>query len=254
MRFVAAFAGHLSVLCAFSTSAFAQLVPPPPMQSGGLAPPPPGSGPPPPPQPQPSPTQMRLEESGERDSGRGLEFVYFAIDGGFEFAGLNSLHESGALLPGVEKSSSFGPLVGVGSGVRLLYFTLGPHFRFAHFSDWDLWTLNLDLGWHIPLGRLEPYAILGGGYAKLGHAADDLLGADRGVSISGFNVRLGGGVDYYLTNVFSLGAMLDVELLRLSRSGVTVNPTDNPAASVFKDDASSLGLTVTAGAVVGFHF
>jgi len=180
--------------------------------------------------------------------------VYFNLDGGLEYAGLDALSKSGALVPDTSQTSAVGPLVGVGGGLRLLYFTVGPHFRFAHFSDWDLWTLNLDFGWHVPLGRLEPYGTLGGGYARLGHAADKLLGADRGVSIAGFDVRLGGGLDYYVTNVFSIGGLLEAELLRLARSGVTVRPTDPATASSLQSDASSLGVTVTLAAVAGFHF
>lgn len=256
MRCRAALVGLLSVLIvvAFSATAAAQLMPPPPMQSGGLAPPPPSTGPTPPPPQQPSMTQQQLEQSQEQDSGRGLEFVYFQLQGGLEFAALDAIHQSGSLLPAGSKSSAVAPFFGAATGMRLLYFTVGPTFRFAHASDWDLWTLNLDVGWHIPLGKLEPYGFMGGGYAKLGHSADNVLGSDRGVSIAGFDVRLGGGFDYYLSNVFSLGAMVNLELLKLGRSGVALNATDNPAAAALGSDASSLGLTVTGGAVVGFHF
>jgi hypothetical protein len=232
----------------------AQLAPPPPIRSGGLAPPSKDSGPPAPPPPQPGPTQLTLEEAQAQDSGRGLEFVYFHVEGGLEFAGLDTITKSGVLIPSNSKSSSLAPLVGVAAGLRLLYFTVGPRFRFAHTSDWDLWTLNLDFGWHIPLGRVEPHGEMGAGYARLGHSADALLGAARGVSVSGFDVRLGGGFDYYPTNVFSIGATLDLEFLRLARSSVAILPTDSPAASDFRNSASSLGLTVTACAVVGLHF
>jgi hypothetical protein len=147
-----------------------------------------------------------------------------------------------------------GSLVGLASGLRLLYLTVGPRFRFAHTGEWDLWTLNLDIAWHVPLGRLEPHGELGAGYAKVGRAADKLLGSNRGVTISGFDVRFGGGLDYYFTNVFSLGADLDIEVLRLSRSAVALTASDNPAAAAFGGSASSLGLTFTAAAVAGFHF
>jgi hypothetical protein len=199
-------------------------------------------------------TQQQLEQSQDQDSGRGLEFVYFQLDGGLQFASLTALHQSGSLLADSSKSSAVGPLFGVATGMRLLYFTVGPSFRFTHTGDWDLWTLNLDFGWHVPLGKLEPYGMIGAGYAKLGHAADSLLGAERGVSIAGFNVRLGGGVDYYISNVFSVGAMINLDLVRLGRSGVALNSTDSPSAAVFGSDASSLGLGVTGAAVVGFHF
>jgi hypothetical protein len=199
-------------------------------------------------------TQQQLEQSQDQDSGRGLEFVYFQLDGGLQFASLTALHQSGALLADSSKTSAVGPLFGVAIGMRLLYFTVGPGFRFTHTGNWDLWTLNLDFGWHVPLGKLEPYGTIGGGYAKLGHAADNVLGADRGVSIAGFNVRLGGGVDYYISNVFSVGGMIDLDLVKLGRSGVALNSTDSPAAAIFGSDASSLGLGVTGAAVVGFHF
>jgi hypothetical protein len=224
------------------------------MQAGGLAPPPKDSGPRPPPPSQASPTQLTLEAAQEQDSGRGLEFVYFHLEGGFEFAALDAITKTGDLLPPSETRSAVGPLVGVASGVRLLYLTIGPRFRFAHTSEWDLWTLNLDMAWHVPLGRLEPHGEIGAGYARVGRAADKLLGVNRGVTISGFDVRLGGGLDYYFTNAFSIGANLDVELLRLSRSGVALRPTDNPAAAAFGGNASSLGVTVTTAAVAGFHF
>jgi hypothetical protein len=197
---------------------------------------------------------MALEAAGEQDSGRGLEFVYFDVEGGIEFAALDAITKSGTLVPDASKTSGAGALVGVSAGLRLLYFTVGPHFRFAHASDWDLWTLNLDLGWRVPLGRLEPHGHIGGGYAKLAHSADNLLGNARGVSVTGFDFRFGGGVDYYVANVFSIGGTLDVELLRLARSSVAIQPTDPPAAAAFSTSASSLGVAVTAGAVIGFHF
>ena len=96
----------------------------------------------------------------------------------------------------------------------------------------------------------------GGGFAKLGRSAEGVSGIGD-VSISGFNVRLGGGVDYDLSNVFSVGGTLQAELLRLARGATTVTPppgNPSPPPSAFSSDASSLGLVVTAGAVLGLHF
>jgi hypothetical protein len=205
----------------------------------------------------PNPTQRQLEEATREDSGRGLEFVYFDASGGAQLAALTALSESGTLVPASDKNTAFGPYVAAGAGLRLLFLTVGPRFRFAHFTNWDLWTLNLDLGWRVPLGSLEPYAMLGGGFAKLGRSAEGASGIGD-VSITGFNVRLGGGVDYYLSNVFSVGGTLQAELLRLARGATTAPPPSpmdpNAAPSPFASDASSLGLVVTAGAVLGLHF
>src|SRR5882724_10097377 len=201
MRLATGLAGCVVAVGVFTAPvrARAQRAPP-------LLPPPPGSGPPTvPTYSQPSPTPYRVDEGADADSGRGLDFVYFNVEGGLELVALDALHSSGSLLPSTKKHSSVGPAFGVGAGLQLLFWTAGPRFRFAHFGDWDLWTLNLELGWRIPLGKLEPYATVGGGYARLGHAADDVLGSDRAVGISGFDARLGGGVDYYVSNVLSVG-------------------------------------------------
>ena len=145
------------------------------------------------PQPQyPGATQRHLEDAESSDSGRGLEFVYFNVTGGGQFVSFGE-----ALVPPAASSSAFGPYFGAGAGLRLLFLTVGPSFRYAAFSDWNLWTLNLDLGWHIPLGNLEPYAMLGGGFAKLGYHGDvqSRWPGASDLSTSGFNVRLGGGID-----------------------------------------------------------
>jgi hypothetical protein len=255
MRLVRAFVGHLAFLSivALPLEAAAQLAPPPPMQSGGLAPPPKDSGPPPPPPPQGGPTQLQLEQAGEKDSGRGLDFVYFEMEGGAQFASLEAITKSGTLIPPTSSSSGFGPLFGVSSGLRLLYFTVGPRFRFAHTNDWDLWTLNLDFGWRVPLGRVEPHGEMGAGFAKVGHSADKIADVYRDVSVTGFDIRLGGGVDYFPTNMFSIGVTVDADFMRLSR-GRVVPLRSATGLDAFMSDASSLGLAVTGCAVVGFHF
>ena len=250
----------------FAAQAYAQqpapmraggLAPPPPMQSGGLAPPPPGGGPPPPAsypaypntaQPYPNAAQRQLEDAEHGDSGRGLEFVYFNAGGGVQFVSLDALGGSDSFFtPQAGDTSAFGPYFSASAGLRLLFLTVGPSFRFGHFSNWDLWTLNLDLGWHIPLGNLEPYAMLSGGFAKLAYTRDIFGGASP--STTGFDIRLGGGVDYYITNVFSVGGTLQVDLLRLSRGGV-----HDAMGNVIAAEAAGVGLSATAGALVGLHF
>jgi hypothetical protein len=248
----AAYASLLTVSL-LSGHAFAQA--PAGMHSGGLAPPPPGSGPPPPPPPQRNPTHQALEEAEHLDSGRGLEFVYFEGGGGAQLAALEAFGSSGVLFPDSE-TPVLGPVVNVASGVRLLYLTIGPRFRFGHYGAWDLWTLNLDLGWRIPLGRFEPYAFIGGGFAKVAYAASvSTARGDEGnlsVSASGFDIRLGGGADYYVSNVFSVGGTLGADVVRLSRSADDGALAAPPEA--YTPEASTWGIAVTAGALLGLHF
>jgi hypothetical protein len=196
------------------------LAPPPSMQAGGLAPP--SSG--------PGPTEVALAEAERRDSGRGLEFFYFQPEIGITYAALDALH--GPLFPEGAKASGFGPAVGAAAGLRLIFLTIGPRIRFAHFSDFDLLTVDLEFAWRVPLGRLDPYGFLGIGYANLG---TDLIPAK---TVDGYNVRLGGGVDYYVTGVLSVGGSATAEIVRLKPSG----------------GAYALGLAFTASAVLGLHF
>jgi hypothetical protein len=203
---------------------------------------------------QPNPTERHLQEADTSDSGRGLEFFYLEPEGGFAFTSLDALHANGDLVAPSSGSSGAGPLFGVQAGARLLFATIGPHFRMTSFKDKSLWTLGLDLGWHIPLGNLEPYAAFGAGYARLGKSADALLGANNDVGVHGFDIRLGGGFDYYVTRVFSAGANITAELLGLSRSAVSVSPTAPAGAAIYRQDASGLGLAVSGSVVLGLHF
>lgn len=170
-------------------------------------------------------------------------------------------------------------MFGVGGGLRLLFLTIGPRFRIGHFSDWDVWSLNLEGGLHIPLGDLEPYLTLGGGFTKLGQVSEAGLGSDSGVAIRGFNVRAGVGLNYYVTNTFTVGANVTGEVLALTRPGTTISsitqtppgtdcmnlgPMPTPSQvqgctaqgqqAAAKLDGSSIGMSTTFTAVLGLHF
>jgi hypothetical protein len=136
----------------------------------------------------------------------------------------------------------FGPAFGAQIGGRLLYFTAGPHFRMVKLSGFSLWTLDLTLGFRVPLGRLEPYAAIGGGYARVS-------GTGEGARIDGFDARLGGGIDYFATNVFSIGPALSAGLVRVSRGAAS-----GAADPVWQRDSSKLGVSISAAAVAALHF
>lgn len=218
------------------------LAPPPPLQSGGLTPPP-GTAPRPGTWSPQSPTAATLAEADATDSGRGLDFFYVEGELGVEYLAPEAFH--GPLLLASSKKSDFGPSIGAGLGVHLLYFRVGPHVRYAAFSAFRSLTVDLDLGWRVPLGRLEPYAVLAGGYSRL--ASDDKPGGD----FFGWNLRLGGGLDYYVSNVLSVGGSLTAEIVRLRLSGLDAVPVQDPS---LLPNAYGLGIGLTLSAVVGLHF
>jgi hypothetical protein len=113
-------ASAVTATLAVSTSARAQTAPGD-MSAGGLTPPGPGTGPTAPPPQAPTETEKQLSESDQKDSGRGLEFVYLNVEGGAEYVSLQSLHTTGqGVIPGVTtvRTSDVGPMVGVGAGLR----------------------------------------------------------------------------------------------------------------------------------------
>jgi hypothetical protein len=155
-------------------------------------------------------------------------------------------------------TTQFGPVFGAGAGVRLIVFTLGGRFRFGSFEEWQLWTLDAEFGMRIPLGSLEPYFTLAGGYAALGSfGANDTLDSSD-VSVRGFNLRGAVGLDYYIGNAFSIGGNLSGDVLFLARGGL--DAADLPEndeeldSELYARDGSGIGAGVTFTAVAGVHF
>ena len=210
----------------------------------------------------PSQPEAQLARADKEDSGRGLEFVWLNGEVGAEYLGLETF-KSKQLVDGgpVAKSKGLGAAYGAGLGARLLAFTFGARFRFANFEDYQLWTLNAEAGFHIPLGRLEPYGTLGVGYASLGdfkHKDRDPLTAPVDLKANGLDARIGAGLDYYVTNTLSVGANLTGEVLFLGRSAYSGSQATQigsiPLTGAYSQHGSGIGLGGTLSAVVGLHF
>lgn len=234
---------------------FAQVAPAPSssLESGGLRPPEAVDSSPPPPA-QPSPEQ-ELERADREDAGRGLEWVWLNAEVGVQHLGLQTLKADGLVDPSLVKTTQTGLLYGAGVGARLLVFTVGARFRMGTFSDWQLWTLDAEGGFRIPLGSLEPYVNVSAGYASLGALSTDAPASSR-ADIKGIHARVGAGVDYYLSNTFSVGGNLSGDLLFLSRAKVDGAAASDRGdeATVYAKDGSSIGAGTSLTAVVGLHF
>jgi hypothetical protein len=229
------------------------------MEAGGLAPPPSTS----PENPEVVQTEAKLEEAKQKDSGRGLEWIWLNAEFGFEHLGLQTFSANQLVDAAIVSTTQTGLMYGAGLGVRLVFITLGARFRFSSFNAFDLWTLNGEAGLRIPLGKLEPHLFIGGGFASVGgFSTSDLGGVDQShVEITGYDVRAGGGLDYYVTPIFSVGASVSFEILGLTRPGVTLNDASNVVnggtvaeAEVYKVSGSSLGSAFSGALVLGLHF
>lgn len=245
---------------AFAGSAWAQapaqapLVNTPPNASpldpltGGLLPPPA------PDTPEAQQTIQTLEQSERRDSGRGLSFVWFSLDPSFVYSGLD-LFSGDTLVDGtLVKASGYGPGVGATLGLRLLYLSLSVQGKYLKGTAFDAWDAGLLASLRIPLGRLEPYASIGGGYLRAfnfdGEKQVYALGTKvADLSVGGGHITLQGGLDYYITPVFSVGLAVTPSLLLLKRDRVL-----SSGNSVYARSASAVGFSVTTALVLGLHF
>jgi hypothetical protein len=207
-----------------------------------------------------TPTEQELERAEREDSGRGLEFFYINVEAGGQHLGLQTFDANDLIDAEVAKTTQTGAVLGAGLGLRLVFLTIGPRFRIGLFDQWQIWTLNGEVGLRIPIGNVEPYFTLGGGYASIGAFSKDNIGPDfnsSDVDISGFDVRGGFGIDIYLSNTFSIGANLTGEILVLTRPGVDPAKLQSAPAStqkVYAADGSSIGSGVTLTGVLGLHF
>lgn len=207
-------------------------------------------------------------EGGAKSHERGLEWVWVNGEVGVEFANLRRFDANlDTLTVGLTPSSGVGPAAGLGVGVRFVFITLGVRGRVGAMQSsggaWQLWTLDAELGLRIPLKRVEPYLTLAGGYAATGNFGYAVAGLGSGLDVSGANLRLGAGIDFYITRAFSVGGNVSGEMLILARRGVPlrdlaaakqIGSIDDAKARVLESNGTSFGGALTFSAVVGLHF
>jgi hypothetical protein len=153
--------------------------------------------------------------------------------------------------------------------LRLLTVTLGARGKVIHLSssgpvqNADLWSLDGELAFRIPVATLEPYFMLGGGYSALGGVHDAVSGVNDGLDITGANLRAALGLDYFVTPTFSIGAKATAEVLFLNREGVPIRDLATPQsvdtvgearARVLEADGSAAGSAIGFFITPGLHF
>jgi hypothetical protein len=219
---------------------------PPPLETGGLRPPAPVATP-----PGESETLQRLERAEREDAGRGLEFLWVDVEGGYAYTDLQAFASSSLLDGTVLSDGGAGLALGAGVGVRLIFLTLGARFRLTRLDDFDLWTLGGEIGLHLPHGAFEPSFTFGVAYAG---ASPSLAGLDAdGLAMAGISARLGANLDYYVNPLLSFGARGSFEALALWRSGAE-QPAGSPIVQFYAEDGSGVGFGATLTGTVGLHF
>ncbi len=241
------------------------------MNAGGLAPPPPltdanaGAGAAGPGTPPPSSADIRgdLDDSKDKDSGRGLSWFWVEVQGGFEHLGLQTFNvDEQALTAGLVKTSASGGVLSAGIGAQLIFLTLGVRGRMGFFDAWQVGRIGGEVGFRIPLGIVEPRFDLGAGYAALG--SFDSVFPDQ-TSLDGFYARAGAGVDFYPVKILAIGAHASFDFMGLKRPGLSVSDiaayqngagTDLTKAQedLLKLEGSGYGAGFAIQGTAGLHF
>jgi hypothetical protein len=210
-------------------------------------------------------TVKRLDEAKREDSGRGLDWVWADVNAGFEQLGMQALSGGDqGFVGGFVKTSSSGGALGAAVGARLLFFTLLLRGRIGVFDSGQLYRVGPEAGVHVPLGRFEPRAALGLGYAAVGNLHDTVGGmAASYLALRGFYSRLSAGLDYYPTPAVSIGADLSGDLLVLVRPALNMaqvslikgfDATQHTRSDLLSSTGTGVGGTIALTAVAGFHF
>jgi len=160
------------------------------------------------------------------------KILWLDAEVGVANANLNTFTEDfNAFAVGFLPRTGTGPTAGAAMGLRFIFLTIGVRGRVATFQDtspsrnvheWNMASLDGELGFRVPLRRWEPYLTLASGYTTFGGFGDAVSGVGNGLNVNGFNARLGFGVDYFLSRNVAIGGNLTGELLALTRPGVPV--------------------------------
>jgi hypothetical protein len=234
------------------------------MSSGGVAPPPPLGSQRPPADPPPSTIDDDLDESKEKDSGRGPSWFWIEAQGGYEHVGLHTFNvDENKLSAGLIDTESNGGVISAGLGAQIFFLTIGARGRMGFFEAWQIGRIGGELGFRIPLGFIEPRFDLGGGYAALGNF--DGVVAEN-VDIRGFYARAGAGVDFFPVNVLSIGGHASFDFMGLTRPGLDPAQiqaiAEDPKSGNVSDaerqalalEGSGYGASFAIQGTIGLHF
>lgn len=201
--------------------------------------------------------EKELKRSDERDAQRGLEFAWLEATLGYQWVSLDGL-VARDFVPDVESTERSMFAWSVAGGVRLLYFTLGARFRNSNTPLYHFWTLAGEAALRVPLGAWEPYGGVGLGAAKVGklQVRGERFDEGRGelTRIHGLTTRLFGGMDYYFSDSFSVGANFTGDLLFLARPEQSDKLCTDANDCVYSERGRSTGLSVTTSVELGLHF
>ena len=226
--------------------------------------------------------EPRAERDPGRDRGAELEpgaivpseQLFWASGGlGYGHASVRSfvVRDAQSLNVGVLSSSSGGPSAALASGVRLGQATLGLNAGFIALSDsaieravgeGQLWSFDFESTFRVPLERFEPYILLGAGYSSFGSLGAAVTGVFDDEGLDGANLRGGLGFDWFVSQLFSIGARGSYEMLflkgEISLSEISearqLETVEEARSTAVRANGSSTGSAYALTIGPGLHF
>jgi len=205
-----------------------------------VAPPPRDDRQGPPPREPERPRRHRAEDSSNRE----FDLLWVGAEVGLSVVDLKMVSYDD-LLPSEVDVRETGLGFGAAAGIRVKFLSAGLHLAVGQFKEFDVWAINLDGQLRIPLGALEPYLRVGLGYAFLGAFSGQV--DMEGVSVDGWDLQAGFGLDLYPSDFLSLGAGADFTILNLTR-------TESITSVDLLQDGAAVGLAVFVQAKAALHF
>lgn len=211
-------------------------------------------------------TTAKLDEAEREDNGRKFELVWFDAHAGVSYIDMRQFSSSTLQ---IEKASSAGPMVSIGAGLRLVVFVIGVRAKYNALSAFNMWQLNGEAGFKIPIGKVDFLVGAHGGYSFVGNLGQGTVETNAGgtptnndaVKIRGFNVGLDFALDYYVTDTFSIGGGFFADFLYLTRPPVALPAgiTAEQAAvlnndPLYKESGTSAGLQLGGALRLAVHF
>lgn len=271
-RFLVSLASSTAALLLATSAAHAQdttpapppaIAPPPPMDPST-----PGSptGDPNQPAPPEQATTAKLDEAERQDSGRNFELVWLDAHLGGSYIDMRQFSSDTLSL---QKASSSGPMVSLGAGLRLLVLVFGVRAKYNALSAFNMWQLNGEIGFKIPISQVDFLIGAHGGYSFVGNVAEGTVATNSGntptnndaVKIRGWNAGLDVALDYYVTKNFSIGGGVFGDFLYLNRPPVATPAGLTPEQQalvkqdpLYQQSGTSAGLQLGGALRLGLHF
>ncbi len=259
------------------TSEIAEPAPTPPAAAARQAPPPRTTSTPPSATQQPVVVVNRRhhddddeEEEPDHTPPDPYDIVYIELFGGLTYVDLRAIQVNN-YYPEFVKLSGVGGGGGVAAGFRIEFFSVGVRGSLSHYdvvsdmgtpSSFDVGTAAAEVTLSLPIPVVRPFLRAGFGLGWHGDAGvtqvwqSMMPPSDVQTTVFGWVFQGAVGVDVYVAEWLSLGAVVSIDVLNMSRHAWSDPPPDPTTAGMvdFRQSGDAVGVQGRGQASIALHF